>query len=153
MPLAVWIAVLLVISDQFSKFLILSNLKPGESVPIIKNIFHISYVCNRGMAFGMFSGAKLLFICSGLLAVAIILFIFYKRLLRQSKSIQVFLLMILSGAVGNLIDRLRFGYVIDFLDFRIWPVFNIADASITIGTALLILQILRHKPRQSSSYI
>ena len=67
----------------------------------------------------------------------------------KGRSTQVFLSLILAGAIGNLIDRVRFGYVIDFLDFRIWPVFNIADSAITIGTILLALQILRHKPAVS----
>jgi len=70
---------------------------------------------------------------------------FVPKFFHKGRSTQVFLSLILTGAIGNLIDRVRFGYVIDFLDFRIWPVFNIADSAITIGTILLALQILRHK--------
>ncbi len=142
-----WIVLSILITDQLSKFIILKNLYPGESLPIIKNIFHLSFVCNKGVAFGMFSNSNPAWILVFYVCVIAIVFIFssHKKIFRQSKSGQVFLSLILAGAVGNLIDRVRFGFVIDFLDFRIWPVFNIADASITIGTVLLCLQILKHK--------
>jgi len=137
------------IIDQLTKFIILKNFQPGESLPVIKNIFHISFVCNKGMAFGVFSKsiAGPAFIGIFYLSVIIIVFIFafYKKFFHKRKSTQVFFSLILAGAIGNLIDRIRFGCVIDFLDFRIWPVFNVADSAITIGTVLLILQMLKRK--------
>lgn len=136
------------IIDQLTKFIILKNFQPGESLPVIKNIFHISFVCNKGVAFGVFSeAAGPAFIGIFYISVIIIVFIFafYKKFFHRGRCMQVFLSLILAGAIGNLIDRIRFGCVIDFLDFRIWPVFNVADSAITIGTVLLILQMLKQK--------
>lgn len=149
---AILIAFLLLVIDQLTKFIILNNFQPGESLPVIKNIFHISFVCNKGVAFGVFSeAAGAAFIWISYISVIIIVFIFafYKKFFHKRKSTQVFFSLILAGAIGNLIDRIRFGCVIDFLDFRIWPVFNVADSAITIGTVLLILQMLRHKSAAS----
>ncbi|UCB56580.1 MAG: signal peptidase II [Candidatus Omnitrophota bacterium] len=144
----------ILILDQLSKFIILKNFQPFQSFPVIKNIFHISLVCNKGLAFGLFSGnsrssfAWIIYV--SIVIIAFTLF-FYKEFFGKGTAKgprqlrQIFLSLILAGAVGNLIDRIRFGFVIDFLDFRIWPVFNIADSAITIGTALLVLHILKHK--------
>lgn len=141
------IALAILIIDQLSKYLVLKNFQPEQSLPIIKGIFHISLVCNRGVAFGLFSGKGPSLIWIFYLCIIVIVFalIFYKKFFPKRKSNQIFLSLILAGAVGNLIDRIRFGCVVDFLDFRIWPVFNLADSAITIGTVLLILQMLRHK--------
>jgi len=138
-------------SDQLTKFIILKNFLPGDSYPIIKNSFHLSLVFNQGFAFGMLSGApSLIWILIYSLAIGIIIFIFlfYRNSFACSKSAQVAFSLILGGALGNLIDRVRFGYVVDFLDFRIWPVFNIADSAITIGTILVILHLLKRKHLQ-----
>ena len=143
------------ISDQLAKLIILKNFHPGESLPVIKNIFHISPVYNKGIAFGLFAErASSIFVWISYICIIIIVFIlaFYKKFFYKAKSTQIFLSLILAGAVSNLIDRLRFGFVVDFLDFRIWPVFNIADIAITIGTALLVFQmfkcklVLNHRP-------
>lgn len=141
------IALLILIIDQLSKYIVLKSFQPEQSLPIIKGIFHISLVCNKGVAFGLFSGKGpnliwILYLCVIIIAFV---FIFYKEFFPKRKSCRILLSLILAGAVGNLIDRIRFGYVVDFLDFRIWPVFNVADSAITIGTVLLILQVLRHK--------
>lgn len=145
-----FIALLVLIVDQLSKFVILKNFQPGESLPVIKNIFHITLIYNKGIAFGLFSQAgasALIWIFYISFIIIAFIFSFYKRFFHRSKTTQIFLSLILSGAIGNLIDRIRFGYVIDFLDLRIWPVFNLADAAITVGTILLIVQILRHKTK------
>ena len=147
---ALFIVLPILIIDQLTKFIVLKNFQPGESLPIIKNIFHISLVLNKGVAFGVFSeqGAEFIWIIYVCAIIITFILISYKKFFRKGRSTQVFLSLILAGAIGNLIDRVRFGYVIDFLDFRIWPVFNIADSAITIGTILLALQILRHKPKR-----
>ncbi|MFC1631590.1 signal peptidase II [Candidatus Omnitrophota bacterium] len=143
----VCLAIAILSADQLSKFIILKNLQPGQSLPIIKGIFHISLVCNRGFAFGLFSGLDLNYVWIVYICVVILILVnlFYKRHSTGQKSTQVYFTLILSGAVGNLIDRIRFGCVVDFLDFRIWPVFNIADSAITIGTILLLIQLLKRK--------
>ena len=139
------IFLLILISDQLSKNVLLNNFAFGESVPIIKNIFHITLVFNPGIAFGMFKDHTVRF---SILSAVVIGFIIF-NLIKQKKQKQVdkienlALYLILGGALGNLIDRLRFGFVIDFLDFRIWPVFNIADTAITIGLILLLIRCIR----------
>ncbi len=147
---ALFIVLPILIIDQLTKFIVLKNFQPGESLPIIKNIFHISLVLNKGVAFGVLQeqGTKFVWIIYVCAIIITFILISYKKFFHKGRSTQVFLSLILAGAIGNLIDRVRFGYVIDFLDFRIWPVFNIADSAITIGTILLALQILRHKPKR-----
>ena len=154
--LVLFVVLPLIIIDQLTKFIILKNFQPGNSFPVIKNIFHITFVCNKGVAFGIFSETGSIFIWIPFIAaISIVLILtFFKKIAlghcrrqfsRKVKCTRIFLSLILAGAVGNLIDRIRFGYVVDFLDFRIWPVFNIADIAITVGTALLILQMFKHK--------
>jgi len=129
------LVLLVLFLDQFSKFLSNSKLSLHQSVPVIKGIFYLSLVHNRGAAFGMFKNQTFVFIATALFAIVLIYFS-----LKKNKRISLYSLslgLILAGAVGNLIDRLRFGYVIDFLDFRVWPVFNIADSAITVGAILL----------------
>lgn len=140
----IFIIVLATLSlDQLTKFLITKNLFQNQSIPIIKGIFHITLVHNRGAAFGILKNQIPLFIITSLFAIILIYFNLKKN--RQSKSYSIALSLILAGALGNLIDRLFFGYVIDFLDFRIWPVFNVADSAITIGAILLGWSILFKK--------
>lgn len=131
--------------DRLSKILATQHLLPYASVPVLKNIFHFTLVYNRGAAFGVFKNQTYLFILTALAAITFI-FVALKSHSRRAFSLfTLALTLILAGAVGNLIDRLWYGYVIDFLDFRIWPVFNIADSAITIGSILLGLHLLKTK--------
>jgi signal peptidase II len=136
------IIILLYLLDQLSKFFIQRFLSPDDSIPLIKNIFHITLVHNTGAAFGMFPSRPHLFVVIAIFAVFFINFI----LLRKSHILNIWekfsLYLILAGTLGNLTDRLRFGYVIDFINFRIWPVFNFADTFITIGAVILGLSML-----------
>ena len=137
-------AIFIFLLDQLSKFFISRNVGINESVPVIKNILHITFVRNTGAAFGILKSGTLLFtVISVLAAIAIIAYLVRNANASFLKNIA--LSVILGGVLGNLVDRLRFGYVIDFLDFRIWPVFNVADSAITIGVFLLIFILLRKK--------
>lgn len=129
--------------DQLSKFIVTSNVSYFQPVPVIKDFFYITLVHNRGAAFGILKNQTPLFIFTSVLAV--ILIILNLKGGKNRKSYNIFLGLILAGALGNLIDRVFFGYVIDFLDFRIWPVFNVADSAITIGAVLLAWSILFNK--------
>ena len=130
--------------DQFTKFLVFKNLTLNQSIPVINNIFHLTLVFNKGAAFGIFKNYTFLFIGASLLIIIFIGFSFKKRYhALKINLLNLSMALILSGAIGNLIDRVRFGYVIDFLDFRIWPVFNIADSLITIGAILLAYSVLK----------
>ena len=135
---------LTVICDQLTKILALHYLAAQDTLPIIPNIFHLTLVHNTGIAFGFFRDHQsLLFI---LISISlIILFVWGKTRKNLSAIDQVAVGLILGGAVGNWIDRLRLGAVIDFLDFRVWPVFNMADSAITVGVCLYLLSILKNK--------
>lgn len=140
-------AVLLI--DQVSKCLILARFQPGESLPIIKNVFHLSLIFNKGFAFGLLSRQSTYLVWTVYIIVLSIVFIsvLYRNVLLRQKSTRFFLSLVLAGAIGNLIDRIRFGAVVDFLDLRIWPVFNVADAAITIGVTLFLIQVLKTRQR------
>lgn len=134
-------AILLV--DQFFKFLILKYLGLSATYVVIKGIFSITPTLNTGGGFGILPNQTLLFI---LISLITIIFIIYTLLSRKLKG-KIFVYsisMILAGALGNLVDRLRLGAVIDFIDFKVWPVFNIADSSITIGVIILAWQLLKN---------
>jgi signal peptidase II len=127
-------------ADGITKSLACSNLAAGQSIKIIPGIFHITLVLNKGAAFGLFRGQRLFFIALSVIVISFLLIhIFRKR--PDGVAVSAALGLITGGALGNLADRIRLGYVIDFLDFRIWPVFNIADSAITVGTIILILAL------------
>ena len=142
--------------DQASKYFLLGSLKQDTSIPIVKNIFHITLVFNSGAAFGMFSvGANNysplhFFLAFGIAALAILI-VFLPRVLKADLVIKIAYAFMLGGISGNLIDRIRFGYVVDFLDFRIWPVFNIADSAISVAVLLLCVRLLKYKVRETSN--
>jgi len=139
------IVVLILALDQLTKFIVISNLAIHQSIPVVKNIFYITLVSNRGAAFGILKNQVPLFIFVALFAIGLIYVNMSKSGFKKVSLYKISLALILAGAIGNLIDRLRFGYVVDFLDFRIWPVFNIADSAITIGAILLGWMILFDK--------
>jgi signal peptidase II len=131
--------------DQLTKYLVVSNLSLYEAwapVPTLAKWFEIHYVINTGAAFGLFQNGGLFFIITAIVVSVVIVF-YYRYLPAGQWLVRVSLGMQLSGALGNLIDRLRVGHVVDFLDFKIWPVFNVADSAIVCGVALLAILLLR----------
>ncbi|MEW6009430.1 MAG: signal peptidase II [Candidatus Omnitrophota bacterium] len=141
-------SLLIFLLDILSKRLVLNSLFFGESIPVIRGIFHISLVANTGTAFGLFKGLATFFTLFSIIAVIAIIYI-----LSVSKNLNRLynfaLSLILAGALGNLLDRIIYGFVVDFLDFRIWPVFNVADSAITIGVGLLIYKTIFIKEKIS----
>jgi signal peptidase II len=129
-----------ILSDRITKSFFAGLLSPGESLPIIRNVFHMTLVHNTGIAFGLFRDKGAVFILIAAVAIALLVFnIYYYRQNEKALS-RIYIIgfsLILGGAIGNLIDRMFYGYVIDFIDFRIWPVFNIADSAITIGAVII----------------
>lgn len=136
LPLAV------VILDQFSKYIVVENMAQGESIPIIEEVFHLTYILNPGAAFGMFAHNRLFFIAIAVVVIGIIIWA-RREILASPWEVKAGCGLFLGGAIGNLIDRARQGLVIDFFDFRIWPVFNIADIAICIGVGLIIWNLLK----------
>lgn len=130
--------------DQLTKFFITQSLSLNQSVPIIKGILHLTLIYNRGAAFGILTNQISLFIFTSVFAIILIYFNLKNNKDKKPPIYSISLSLILAGALGNLIDRLFLGYVVDFLDFRIWPVFNVADSAITIGAILLGYSILKN---------
>ena len=132
------VALIIVLLDQLTKLLIRNNFQLNQSIPIIENIFHFTYLTNTGSAFGMFKDLNLFFILFSI-AVAIGILYFMKGIKQNEKMMQLAFGLLFGGTIGNLIDRIALGSVVDFLDFRIWPVFNVADSAVTISVIILII--------------
>jgi signal peptidase II len=144
--------------DQWTKYVVQQKLPLYLRVEVIHGFFNLTHVRNTGGAFGIFGGERgglgsLLFVVVSLIAIGILLFLFIK-MKEEKEMISFSFPLILAGAIGNLIDRLRYGEVIDFLDFHLfsyhWPAFNIADSAITVGVILLGYGLLIQGPKKSS---
>jgi signal peptidase II len=135
--------VLIIGFDQLTKFFLNNNLVLNQPNPLIKGFFYLTLVHNRGAAFGILRNQIPLFVLTSIFAITLIIFNLKKAGRNKKLSANDLALgLILAGAVGNLIDRLVYGYVIDFLDFCVWPVFNVADSAITVGAVLLGYSLL-----------
>lgn len=135
------LVVIVIVIDQISKYYIQSQMSLGKSIAVIPNVFHITYILNPGAAFGMFEHKVGFFIAVALGMVGGIIFL-YPRIVRMPRLFRVGTGLLAGGALGNVIDRLRLGYVVDFFDFRKWPVFNIADMAIVVGVTFIIYTLL-----------
>ena len=139
-----FIAIIWLVLDQASKYYVMNHFALGESLPVIHNVFHLTYIINRGAAFGMLTNQRWFF-----LAVAFVLIIvcayYWKRLLKGPWTLQVGSALLVAGAIGNGIDRYLLHGVVDFFDFRIWPIFNVADIGICVGVALVIYHLFTSK--------
>lgn len=137
-----WLTAFVFALDQLTKRAVQSSLSPYQSKPVIQDFFHLTYVTNDGMAFGlsMPGGRSILLILSILLTIFIFWFLWQER--NGHALVRIGLALILAGAFGNLLDRVLYGKVVDFLDFMIgdfhWYIFNVADSSVTIGMILFI---------------
>jgi len=132
---------IIVFMDQIIKYYIINNFNYGQSLAIIKGVFHLTYVKNTGAAFGILKNANNFFI---IVSIIIILFLLFYRYyyFKSNIYINISIGLIIGGAVGNLIDRILLNHVVDYLDFRIWPVFNLADSAIVVGAGFLIIYII-----------
>lgn len=139
--------------DQISKYLVVIYMELGQSVDVIPGIFRFTYIHNKGAAFGSMTESRWLFMVFSTVAiVAILVFIFWKK--PQSKLMLASLILICGGGIGNMIDRIRLGYVIDFLDFCAFPnlwmwVFNVADAFVVVGSGMLMLWLILDMVKES----
>ncbi|HZK24815.1 MAG TPA: signal peptidase II [Oscillospiraceae bacterium] len=141
MPTLLLMAVLLLL-DQGTKWYVTQKLSVRQSIPVIKNVFHITYIRNPGAAFSILSHRPALLIVIATV-VTIGLVVFFYSVPVEQKLLRLALTFAIAGALGNLIDRLRLGYVVDFLDFRVWPIFNVADIAIFMAIGLLVLDLAR----------
>ncbi|CCO07203.1 signal peptidase II [Desulforamulus hydrothermalis] len=135
--------------DLLSKFFVMQKMSEGQSIAVWPNLFHLTYIQNPGAAFGLLAGQTWFFIgVTGLVLAGMA--VGYGWIRQAGPLYQWAFGLVAGGAVGNLADRIRFGKVIDFLDFRIWPVFNLADTAICLGVGLILLDALREFRRQQS---
>ena len=139
-------AAVVVALDQATKQVISARFSPGESNSVLGDFIRLTLVHNTGAAFGLFPGSRVPFIIVSVLAIAVVLHLFFRETYRSVLN-RVLLGCILGGAIGNLIDRVRLGWVVDFIDVGIgttrWPVFNVADSAVTIGVILLAWNLAR----------
>jgi signal peptidase II len=151
------IAVVVVALDRVTKLWVVKHVEPGHAIVVIPRVFRITHVLNSGAAFSMFEGAahplmvRQVLIWFSVAAVIVVIGILWKAG-RTASLMSVSLALILGGAIGNLYDRVKLEYVVDFLEVHIvhyhWPDFNVADSAIVVGACLLLLEMLR--PQQSS---
>jgi signal peptidase II len=136
---------LVVAADQLTKVLIRSHLAVGESLPVT-GWLSLTHASNTGAAFGIFQGQSFPLTMVGLVGICVLLlyaFFLYRRLPFLNNTLsEVALGLILGGTIGNLIDRLRLGYVTDFIDFHFWPAFNVADSAIVVGAIMFVYLML-----------
>ena len=132
------IASLVFVLDRITKIIALSAMSSGQSIEVLPNIFHITLVLNNGTAFGLMKGQNT--VLAAITAAATVAIVAYAVTHKgPGLAVSSALGLILGGALGNLLDRIKFGCVIDFFDLRIWPVFNIADSAITVGMIILVI--------------
>ena len=140
--LTLGIACIVTMLDQLVKWIVQSHMVWGESIPLIPGVFHLTYIINPGAAFGILAYQRWFF-----LAIVVLLFgaffAFRKRIPTKPLYFPASIGMLLGGALGNAIDRVRISGVVDFFDFRIWPIFNVADIFICIGVALIVFYFWR----------
>ena len=144
--LYLWVAAALVLGlDQYTKHLVASSFLPGESRIAIPHLLYWTYVQNHAGAFGLFGTTPWLLVAMSLAVLAVFWYAF-RDLAAKSRLVCVAFGAIVGGAIGNVVDRFHYSYVVDFIDVRWWPVFNVADSCITVGVGLLILSsILRER--------
>ncbi len=135
--LVVILSIFIFFLDQLSKYLIRNQLSPGESIPIIKNYFQLTYVQNRGAAFGIFPGKRIFLVVAAIFLTFVLIYI-YHSLIGKTLIHKIAFALIFGGNFGNLYDRISVGFVTDFLDFKFWPVFNLADTALVIGLFTLL---------------
>ena len=137
--------VVFVSADQFSKFLVIKNMTENVHIELIKNFFNLTYVKNFGAGFSILQNQKIFLSVVTIIAIIVVGYLLVKSKNNEALN-RICYLLIIGGAIGNLIDRLTLGYVVDFLDFYIFgydfPVFNLADCFLTIGCMLLIVSII-----------
>ncbi|MFB5066314.1 MAG: signal peptidase II [Candidatus Wallacebacter cryptica] len=138
----------IIVLDQLSKLLISTNFVIGERIRLLPYVY-LTYVENVGAAFGLFANYRWLFIGLGLV-VLFLTWYYRKEIKKQNKLFQWGIALAIAGTIGNLIDRIRIGAVIDFIDITIFPIFNIADMSIVAGVALLFLEVLINEWKANS---
>ena len=152
MTIIIILSIIFLIIDQITKILVVNSLVPGENIEIIKNIFSIIYTNNTGAAFSILLGKRIFLIVVAVLIIGVLLY-YIKRNKIEKKIDIIALSFVIGGSLGNLIDRIVRGFVIDFISIKIgnynFPIFNVADILIVIGVFLLLLSSRRRQSNDS----
>ena len=141
---------LLVIVDQWTKYSIRTGMALNQTIPVIQDVFHITYIQNFGAAFSILQNKQVLLIGVSGVAVAIMLFYLVRKKKELHGLVKCALAFVIAGGLGNLIDRLSLSYVVDFFDFRVFPVFNVADIAVCLGCGLLMFYVLFLENKKSA---
>ncbi len=150
-----WVlGVVTLVIDILTKLWTKAELTKVRTIPIWEQVFHFTYVENRGIAFGMFGGGRIFFILFTVIVLGLLLW-FYRRSESKSFWLRCGTSLVLSGALGNLIDRIFRGYVVDFLDFRLidFPVFNVADIAVCVGAVMLVIHCFRSDEKREDESV
>jgi signal peptidase II len=132
----------IILFDQIVKKIVVSNMYVGETIPLLENFFHITYIHNRGAAFSLWEQQWVLLIAFPAIVMIVGLVCLFIKRKTWDKLYLLSIAMICGGGLGNLIDRIAHGYVVDMFDFRVFPVFNIADIFICIGCGLMLIYVI-----------
>jgi len=147
-----WIAALAALAlDQYTKYVVVTGFAPGESRIAVPHFLFWTYVQNHRGAFGLFGSQAWLLVGMAIVVLALFWFAF-RDAAAKSALVQVAFGAIFGGAVGNIVDRFHYGYVVDFIDLRWWPVFNAADSCITVGVALLVISSIVKERSTTASH-
>lgn len=146
------VALTVLILDQVTKFLVQTRLDEQMSVPVIKNFFYLTYIKNPGAAFGMLAYKTQLFVVISTIVIGVIIY-YYRQIPKNWVWLRLGLALQAGGAMGNMVDRIRTGSVVDWLDFHVWSyIFNLADAAITVGAVILAVYMLKGMKKEKEAY-
>ena len=144
------ISFLVILADRLTKMLVMDRMQEGMSIPVVQGFFNFTYVLNPGAAFGMLPNNRVFFIALTV-AVLVIAFVARKQIAKEGPWFTYGMSLFLGGAIGNLLDRIKTGLVVDFFDFIVWPVFNVADIAICVGVGMIIWSVLKDETKQKIS--
>lgn len=147
------LSIIFIIIDQLSKIIIVNNLTNNKSIEVIKSFFYLTYTNNKGAAFSILTGRRILLILVALIVIGVLIYYVRKNKI-EGKVNKIALSLVIGGSIGNLIDRILRGAVVDFIDVKIFgynfPIFNLADTFIVIGVFLLIIEMFRKEHRNDN---
>ena len=147
------LSILFIIIDQLSKIIVVNNLTNNKSIEVIKSFFYLTYTNNKGAAFSILTGRRILLILVALIVIGVLIYYVRKNKI-EGKVNKIALSLVIGGSIGNLIDRILRGAVVDFIDVKIFgynfPIFNLADTFIVIGVFLLIIEMFRKEHRNDN---
>lgn len=142
----IFILLIIVVLDQATKYIVYVFLQPQNTIPVINRFFYLTYAENTSTAFGVLKDRVWILTAATSIAILIGAYYIYKNR-RMKINSKIGIALIMAGAIGNLIDRIRLGFIIGFFDFQIWPIFNIADISAVTGTIVLVYILLFQKKK------